>query len=68
MKTSQLIQILNNALIKYGDVDVTVSETLWVYNTVKSVRYIKNPYVDSDEPVIEIVDYESEVDDWYDVL
>lgn len=68
MKISQLIQILNKALVKYGDVDVTVSETLWMYNTVKSVRYIKNPYTDSDEPVIEIVDYESEVDDWYDVL
>lgn len=68
MKISQLIQKLNKALEKYGDIDVTVSETLWLYNTVKTVRYIKNPYEDSDEPVIEIIDYEAEYDDWYDTV
>ena len=68
MKISALISKLNKALKKYGDIEVTVSETLWLYNSVKSVRYIKNPYSDSDEPAIEIVDYESSEDDWYDVL
>jgi hypothetical protein len=68
MRISELISKLDKALQRYGDINVTVSETLWLYNTVKSVRYIKNPYEDSDESVIEIVDYESSDDDWYEVL
>lgn len=65
MKISELIQKLNKALRKYGDLDVTVSETLWLYNIVKSVKYIKHPYQDDSGPVIEIVDYESTDDDEY---
>jgi hypothetical protein len=68
MRISQLIQKLDEALKRYGDIDVTVSETLWLYNTVKSVRYIKNPYSDSNESCIEIVDYESSDDDWFEVV
>lgn len=68
MKISQLIQKLDKALKRYGDIDVTVSETLWLYNPIKSVRYIKSAYEGSNEPVIEIVDYETEGDDWYDIV
>lgn len=57
MKISLLIQKLSKALEKYGDIDVTVSETLWMYNTVEGVKYIKHPYEDGSGPVIEIVDY-----------
>lgn len=68
MKINTLISKLEKAQKRYGNIDVTVSETLWIYNSIKSVRYIKNPYQDSDEPVIELTDYASEEDDWYEIL
>ena len=63
MKISTLIQKLNTALRRYGDIDVTVSETLWLYNTIKGVKYIKSPYSDSDDSVVELVDYVPQKDE-----
>ena len=68
MKISTLIEKLQKALRKYGDIDVTVSETLWMYNSIESVRYIKSPYEDSPEPVIELVDYPSQEDDYLEIV
>lgn len=69
MKISTLIQKLEKAKVLYGDLDTTVSETLWVYNTIQSVRYIKHPYNDSDESCIEISDaFYEEDDEYWDIL
>lgn len=67
MKISTLIQKLEKAKTLYGDLDATVSETLWMYNTIQSVLYIKHPYTDSNDGCIEISDslYEENEDYWH---
>jgi len=66
MKTSTLINKLIAALDTYGDLDVTVSETLWMYNSIKQVLHIKHPYQDPNETVIELIDseYEEDKENW----
>lgn len=54
MKISKLIKELKRMKRMYGDLEVTVSETLWMYNPVTGLVYVENAYEDSDEAVIEI--------------
>lgn len=52
MKTTELIIKLQNLLEEHGDLEVTMTEVIWVYTTVNDAVFVEDPYYDHLEPVI----------------